>query len=128
MKLFILRTAITAVALWVVTRLIPGITFDGPAGALLGVALVFGVVNAFLKPLLALLTCPLILLTMGIFMLVINAVLLMLTASLSQALGLGFEVAGFWPAFWGGLVLGIVSAVLEMMTGANDPRGRSPRV
>jgi putative membrane protein len=116
------RLVITALALWVAVSFVSGITFDGPAGALLGVALVFGVVNAFLKPLLTLLTCPLVLLTFGLFTLVLNAVLLLATARLSQGLGLSFEVDGFWPAFWGGLVIGIASSILTAMTGAESKK------
>ncbi len=111
----ITRLLVTALALWVVVRTIPGITFSGPEWQLLMVAMLFGVVNAVLKPILTVLTCPLILLTFGLFTLVVNAVLLMAAASLSRSFGLGFEVAGFWPAFWGGLVLGVTGSLLTVM-------------
>jgi putative membrane protein len=113
---FLLRLVITALALWAAVQLVTGIAFDGPPLALLGVALVFGVVNAVLKPLLTVLTCPLILLTLGLFTLVLNAILLLATAHLAQALGLDFTVAGFWPAFWGGLLIGLASTVLTALT------------
>jgi putative membrane protein len=116
MRDFVVRLVITALALWVAIQLVDGIAFTGPPLALLGVALVFGVVNAVLKPLLTILTCPLILLTLGLFTLVLNAILLLATARLSQALGLGFAVDGFWPAFWGGLLIGISSTVLVALT------------
>jgi putative membrane protein len=113
---FVLRLVITAVALWIAVELVPGITFGGPPVALLAVALVFGLVNAVLKPLLTILTCPLIVLTLGLFTLVINAILLLATARLASALGLDLTVEGFWPAFWGGLLIGIASTVLTALT------------
>lgn len=122
MRQFVVRLVITALALWVAVSFVDGITWTGAPAALLGVALVFGVVNAFLKPMLAILTCPLIVLTFGLFTLVINAVLLLATARLSQRLGLGFAVDGFAPAFWGGLVIGIASTVLTAVTGAGARR------
>ncbi len=116
MKGFVIRLVVTALALWVAVRLVPGISFTGTPLALLGVALVFGATNAVLKPILTILTCPLILVTLGLFTLVVNAVLLLVTARLSQALGLGFVVDGFWPAFWGGLLIGLASVVMLGMT------------
>jgi putative membrane protein len=120
---FLIRLLITALALYVAIELVPGLHWTGEPIALLGVALVFGVVNAFLKPLLTILTCPLVVVTLGLFMLVVNAVLLLITARLSQALGLGFTIDGFWPAFWGGLLIGLASTVLTAMTGAERRRG-----
>lgn len=118
----LLRLLVTSLALWVAVALVPGIEFTGTALALVGVALVFGAVNAVLKPILTILTCPLILLTLGFFTLVLNAILLMATSSLSQSLGLGFVVDGFWPAFWGGLLIGIASTVLTAMLGPERQR------
>lgn len=117
-----LRLLVSALALWVAVRLVPGIAFSGSPLALLAVALVFGAVNGVLKPILTILTCPLILLTLGLFTLVINALLLLATARLSQALGLGFAVDGFWPAFWGGLLIGLASTVLTAMLGPERHR------
>ena len=117
-----LRLITTSLALWVAVRLVPGIDFTGNPLALVGVALVFGAVNAVLKPILTILTCPLILLTLGFFTLVLNAILLMATSSLSQALGLGFTVDGFWPAFWGGILIGLASTVLTAILGPERHR------
>jgi putative membrane protein len=119
---FVLRLLITALALWVAVRLVPGLSFDGSPIALLGVALVFGAVNAVLKPILTILTCPLIFLTLGLFTLVLNAVLLLVTEWLSRGLGLGLVVDGFWPAFWGGLLIGISSTIFTAMTGVERQR------
>ena len=118
---FLLRLIITACALWVAVRFVPGITWTGTPLGLLGVAVVFGLVNALVRPLLAMLTCPLVILTLGLFLLVLNALMLWLTAALSVELGLGFGVAGFVPAFVGSLVVSITSAVLNVFVGTNRP-------
>jgi putative membrane protein len=112
---FLIRLLITAAALWVAVHLVDGIDYTGPPLHLLVVALVFGVVNAVVRPLLVMLTCPLIALTLGLFVFVLNALMLLLTSALSGALGLGFHVNGFVPAFLGGLVVGITSAVLNLV-------------
>jgi putative membrane protein len=113
----ILRLLINAAALFVAVQLIPGMHFTGGFGRLLGVALVFGLVNALVRPVLTVLSCPLIVMTLGLFMLVINAALLMLTSWLSKGLNLGFSVDGFLPAFLGGLVIGLISTVLTLFVG-----------
>ena len=111
---FFIRLLVNAAALWVATQIVRGVTFSGGPGPLLGVALVFGVVNALIGPVAKILTFPLILLTLGIFALVINGLMLWLTSSLSSALGLGFHVSGFWAAFWGALVVSLVSTILSL--------------
>jgi putative membrane protein len=111
---FIIRLLISAAALWVAIRFVPGITFEGDWLRLLLVAVVFGVVNAFVRPIVTLLALPLVILTLGLFTLVINGLMLMLTSGLSGALGLAFHVEGFWAAFWGALVISIVSLLLTM--------------
>ena len=114
MRSLLLHWILNAAALWVAAAIVPGLEFHGGVGRLLLVAAVFGIVNSLLRPLLALLTCPLILLTLGLFMLVINALMLMITGWLSESWNLGFTVSGFWAAFFGGLVVGLVSMVLSM--------------
>jgi len=111
---FVVRLLVNAAALWVATRLVPGVTYSGGWLPFLGVALVFGVVNAFIRPVAKLLTFPLIIVTLGIFALVVNGLMLWLTSSLAGALDLGFHVSGFWSAFWGALVVSVVSTVLSM--------------
>jgi putative membrane protein len=113
----ILRLLINAAALFVAVQLIPGMHFTGGLGKLLAVALVFGLVNALVRPILTVLSCPLIVVTLGLFMLVINAALLMLTGWLSTRWNLGFSVDGFLPALLGGLVIGLVSTVLTLFVG-----------
>lgn len=110
---FLIRLLVNAAALWVAVRLIPGIAYQGGWIPFLGVALVFGVLNAFVRPIVKLLTLPLLLLTLGLFTLVINGFMLWLTAALSGVLGLHFHVSGFWPALWGALVVSIVSTFLS---------------
>src|SRR5260221_14072748 len=126
---FLIRLLVNAAALWVATRLVPGVTYSGALIPFLGVALVFGIVNAFIRPVAKLLALPLIILTLGIFALIVNGLMLWLTSSLSEALGLGFHVEGFWPAFWGALVVSIVSMVLSLVVkdGSSGPPPRKDR-
>ena len=121
---FLIRLLVNAAALWVATRLVPGVTFDGGALPFFGVALVFGVVNATLRPVLKVLTFPLIIVTLGLFALVVNGLMLWLTSSLSASLGLGFHVSGFWPAFWGSIVVSLTSLVLSMLVSDPSPDRR----
>ena len=119
---FLARLLVNAAALWVATRIVPGVTYSGGVLPMLAVALVFGVVNAVIGTATKILTFPIILLTLGIFILVINGLMLMLTSAMSSALGLGFHVAGFWAAFWGGLVVSVVSTALSLVV--RDSRRR----
>jgi putative membrane protein len=112
---FLARLLVNAAALWVATRLVPGVTYMGGWLPFLGVAFVFGVVNAIIRPVAKILTFPLIILTLGLFALVVNGLMLWLTSTLSGALGWGFHVSGFWAAFWGALVVSLVSTILSML-------------
>lgn len=128
----LLRWAVNAVALWVAVTLVPGITGPKDWASILGLALVFGLINALLRPLLTLLTCPLIILTLGLGTLLINTFLFWLTSVVSQALSaqfgwaIGFTVDGFWPAFFGALVVSVVSVVLSIFI-RDDGEGRRRR-
>lgn len=119
---FLLRLLVTAAALWVAVRLVEGITFTGSWAGLLGVALVFGIVNATIRPVLYFLTCPFIAATLGLLVFVLNAVMLLLTAYFSNALGLGFHVDGFLAAFLGAIIVGITSAVLSIFVPDREER------
>jgi putative membrane protein len=112
---FLLRLIVNAAALWVAVRTIPGVTFAGGSISFFGAALVFGVVNAFLKPLAKVLAFPLIIVTLGLFTLVVNGIMLWITSAVSGALDLGFHVSGFWSAFFGALVVSIVSTMLSAL-------------
>jgi putative membrane protein len=114
------RLLFNALALWLATRLVDGISFDGQIAFLLVVALVFGAVNTIVKPILMVLTFPFLIVTLGLFLLVLNAAMLWLTGAISDAAGLGFHVSSFRAAFIGGLVVSVVSFVLSLMVGSDS--------
>ena len=118
----IARVLINAVALWVATRLVDGLSFTGTVPTLLGVALLFGVLNVVLRPILKFLTFPFFIVTLGLFTFVLNAVMLLITSGASDALGLGFHVNGFVPAFIGALVVTIVSFALSLFVGPGEKK------
>ncbi len=116
MNRFIIRWAINAVALYAAIRLVPGIDPQSTGwGAILGLALIFGLVNALISPILKLLTCPLILLTLGLFTLLINTLIFYLAGQIGTWFGVGFQVSGFGAAFLGGLVTSVVSIFLTLI-------------
>lgn len=115
MTKFILRWVINAIALFLAVRFVPGVHLESGWGSVIWLALIFGLINAFLRPLLKLLTCPLIFLTLGLFTLLINTFLFWLTGQVGQIFGIGFSVAGFWPAFLGGLVVTVVSVIMSLI-------------
>ncbi len=125
MTKFFLRWVINGIALYLAIFLLDGrgLEFTGDWLSIVWLALIFGLVNAFLRPLLALLTCPLIILTLGLFTLLINTFLFWLTGQIGQAFGLGLTVEGFWPAFLGGLIVSVVSIVLSMIV-KDDGKGK----
>ena len=114
MTKFILRWIINAVAIFLAIKFVPGIHLSSLV-SIIWLALIFGLVNAFLRPLLKLLTCPLIILTLGLFTLLINAFLFWLTGQIGQAFGILLTFDGFWPIFLGALVISIVSIVLSLI-------------
>ncbi|WP_314037388.1 phage holin family protein [Dietzia sp. CH92] len=140
----VLRLIVNAVALWVATLIVPGIALHDTTGisapvagaienevnvptitALLIVAVVFTLVNAVVKPIVQLLSLPLTILTLGLFLLVVNALMLMLTGWITttfQPFGAEYVVSGFWAAFFGAIVIGLVNWVLGMLlpTRAHD--------
>lgn len=115
MRNLLLRLIINAIALYVATRVIPGLSFEGGWTTIAIVAFIFGLVNALVRPLLTVLTCPLIALTLGLFTFIINALMLLLTGWIAGQLGLGFTVNGFAAAFVGALVVSIISFVLTIL-------------
>lgn len=112
---FLIRLVITAAALWAATRVVIGITYSGSMAGFLGVAFVFGVLNAIVRPVLKFFTFPLFLITLGLFTFVLNAFMLWLASHVAASFGLGFHVAGFAAAFWGALVVSVVSFLLSML-------------
>jgi putative membrane protein len=114
---FIQRWVVTTLAVLVAAKVVNSIKCNSVA-ALIVASLLLGFLNAFVRPLLLVISLPLLISTLGLFMLVINALLLWLVGSL----GLGFTVPGFWPAFWGALVISVVSMIANLFL------GRGPRV
>ena len=114
------RLLINAAALWVATQLVPGISFRGEWPFLLAVSLVFGALNVIVRPILKFLTFPFLIVTLGLFTFVLNAVMLWLTGVVSNTLGLGFDVDGFSAAFVGALLVTIVSFVLSLLVKSSD--------
>lgn len=104
----LLRLVVLAVAIWLTTWLVPGITVRGGALTYLWIAVLFALVNLILGPLLTILSLPFLILTLGLFALILNAALLGITAALSSHL----SIDGFWPAVFGGLLIAVISALL----------------
>src|SRR5215470_13284921 len=108
---FLLRVIINAIAIAITASILPGIhVVNQDLGTLLIIGLIFGIVNALIKPILSVLTCPFIILTLGLFIFVINGLMLLLTASLS---GGRLTIDGFWWAVAGGIIMGVVGLILE---------------
>ena len=125
MKNFVVKTIANAGALAVAVWLLDKITLTGDstgkkAGTLIIVALIFGVVNFLVKPIVKVLTFPLFILTLGLITLVVNALMLLLTSWLADKLNLSFHVEGFWTAVLGGLIISIVSWALHIVLPDND--------
>jgi len=114
MKGLLLRILVNALALGTAAYFVNGIEYSG-IGDLILVAIIFGVLNAIVKPILKLLTCPLQILTLGLFTFVLNGLLLWLTSWLAKELGVGFYVDGFVPAFFGALIVSVVSVVADFL-------------
>ena len=121
----LMRLVINAAALWVAATLVDGI---GPEkidlGTLLVVALIFGLINALIKPIVKLVTCPAYIITLGLFTFIVNAGMLMLTGWLAGSLNYNFPVEGFWPALWGGIIISIVSTLLSVFVSDEDDKKR----
>ncbi|MCO6006087.1 phage holin family protein [Actinoallomurus purpureus] len=114
-----IRVVITAVALWVATLVVHGIdvtaaTTPRKIGTLVVVAVVFGVINGFLKPIVKTLGCFFYVITLGLFAFVVNGLLLWLASWAAGKLDLPFHVSGFWAAFWGAIVVGVISWLLNL--------------
>ncbi len=116
MKL-LLRWAITSFSLFVAAWLVPGIRVEGDAWKIFAaMAVILGLINSIVRPVLKMLSCPLIILTLGLFVFVINALTLWLASAIAvKWLHVGFHVDGFVPAFWGALIVSVVSVILTML-------------
>ncbi|NTW28928.1 MAG: phage holin family protein [Coriobacteriia bacterium] len=118
----IIRWVITSIAVAVAVLLVPGIAVGSNAAfAVIAMAAILGLVNAFLRPILSLLSCGLIVATLGLFTLVINAGTLLLSSWIAQNwLFVDFSVNGFWPAFWGAIIISVVSFLLSIFVKDSD--------
>ena len=116
MEGFLIRAVVVAIGLWLASKIVPGIAFNSTQ-TLIAAALLLGIVNAFVRPIIVILTLPITLLTLGLFLLVINALMIMLVAYFLP----GFVVAGFWPAVFAAIIVSLTSWV---MSGWIGPRGR----
>ena len=115
MRRFLLRLIINAAAIYVAVKLVNGLDYYGEWWGFLIIALIFGLVNAVIRPIVTLLTCPLVILTLGLFTLIINALMLWLASWLSGQVGIGFVVDGFWPALLGALIVSVISFALTSL-------------
>jgi len=127
---FLIRVLASAAALAVATAVVPGIelttgSVTSKVLTLIAVALIFGVINAFLKPIVKVVGCLFYILTLGLIALVVNALLLWLTSWLAGKLNLPWHVTGFWPAFWGGLIVSVVTWLLSILI--REPEKRVER-
>jgi len=117
---FLVRTVVTAIALWVSTLIVDGITVSGAStfanvATLVAVAVIFGLVNAIIKPIVKILGCLFYLVTLGLIAFVVNALLFLLVDWLADLLNLPFHVDGFWAAFWGAIIVGVVSWLINLV-------------
>lgn len=113
---------INALSIAAAIKIVDGITFTGEWWKMIVIGMIFGIVNALLKPLMMFFTFPLIILTLGLFTLVVNALMLIVTATLSGPFNLGLQIDGFWSALWGALIVSIVSMFLSWVTGIKKMR------
>jgi len=124
-KHILVRWVITAAAVLLATYLVPGITIGGNGIiTALAVAVVLGLVNAVIRPILVLLSCGCIVVSLGLFMLVVNAATLYMASVFSQFLGINFVVDGFWPALIGSVVISVVSWLLSMFLIGDKERAK----
>lgn len=115
MNKFLLRWIVNSLAVWAAVSFVPGIHWTNDWISLIGLGLILTLVNAIVRPVAKFVGCLPIILTLGLFTLVINAGLFWLTGVIGNAFGVGFTVDGFWPAFLGGLVVSVVSIIMGMI-------------
>jgi putative membrane protein len=118
----LLKWLINTVAIMLAVKWVPGIVYGGAWWGILVVGVIFGLINTFIRPFVKLFTLPLLVLSLGLFTFVINAMMLMLTSWFSGEFSLGFHVQGFRAAFWGSLVISLVSLVLSCVIPAEEHR------
>jgi len=117
MTYMILKIMINALSIAAAVKFVDGIVFTGEWWKMIIIGAVFGIVNSLIKPIVTIFTFPLIILTLGLFTLIVNTIMLIITAKLSIPLELGLRIYGFWPAFKGALIISLVSIMLSWITG-----------
>jgi len=120
MTYLILKIIINALSIAIAVKLVDGITFSGEWWKMIIIGAVFGIVNSLIRPIVKFFTFPFIILTLGLFTFIINALMLLLTESLSESFNLGLQIHGFLPALWGALIVSIVSTALSWLTGLKE--------
>ncbi|KAA3662836.1 MAG: phage holin family protein [Chloroflexi bacterium] len=121
----LIRLAVNAIALWAAFQIVPGLEHTSETGtSLIIIALIFGLVNALVRPIIILMTCPLIILSLGFFVVIINTIMLSLTIWLAgpEMLNLGLSSTGFWATFFGAIVISFVSSVINLLIKDNNER------
>ena len=124
LRRYILQWLITSLAIFTAFSLVPGITFSGNGYEIGIIAMIYSVINLLIRPILTLITCPMIILTLGMFTVIINGVLLLVTADLAKYFGIDFQIETFFTALIGAVVISLTTFVLNLLSGSNNVKVR----
>ena len=116
----LVRWVVIALSLWAAILIVPGLNYEGSGLELFVIAAIFGLVNAIIRPIVMFLSCPLVVLTFGLFILIINTLMLSLTIWLSSLFNLGFTSESFWTTFFGAIIISIISGILNLFLKDKD--------
>ena len=119
LRRYILQWLISSLAIFAAFSLVPGITFSGNGYEIGIIAMIYSVINLLIRPILTLITCPMIILTLGMFTVIINGVLLLITADLAKYFGIDFQIETFFTALIGAVVISLTTFVLNLLSGEN---------
>lgn len=120
LRRYILQWLITSLAIFAAFSLVPGITFSGNGYEIGIIAMIYSVINLLIRPILTLITCPMIILTLGMFTVIINGVLLLITADMAKYFGIDFQIETFFTALIGAVVISLTTFVLNLLSGENN--------
>ena len=120
LRRYVLQWLITSLAIFAAFSLVPGITFTGNGYEIGIIAMIYSVINLLIRPVLTLITCPMIILTLGMFTVIINGVLLLITADLAKYFGIDFQIETFFTALIGAVVISLTTFVLNLLSGDNN--------
>ena len=120
LRRYVLQWLITSLAIFAAFSLVPGITFTGNGYEIGIIAMIYSVINLLIRPILTLITCPMIILTLGMFTVIINGVLLLITADLAKYFGIDFQIETFFTALIGAVVISLTTFVLNLLSGENN--------